>query len=254
MKAARRIAAGAVVLGYFAIASVAAGASISESIESDNRTEANRDRDEARKPGQVLAFIGLDSGDVVLDWGAGGGYWSELMSGVVGEEGEIYAQQTAGERFDSRKAAYLEQFTPFGNIELLPVARGERIPLDDDSVDTVLLSYLYHHMHYAEASGDVLPGGSAAVLAEFARVLKPGGTFIVIDHVAAAGTSRAQSAGWHRVPPETVKADITGNGFEFVGEAPEIFHNPDDDLMNNWNEAGLRGHTTTFVHKYRSPE
>jgi len=49
------------------------------------------------------------------------------------------------------------------------------------------------------------------------------------------------------------RADITGMGFEFAGEAPEIFHNPDDDLKNKWSETGLRGNTTTFVHKYRVP-
>ncbi|MCZ6500087.1 MAG: methyltransferase, partial [Gammaproteobacteria bacterium] len=92
-----------------------------------------------------------------------------------------------------------------------------------------------------------------ALLAEFSRVLNPGGTFVVIEHVAIDGSTRAQSASWHRTPPDTAKADITGVGFEFAGEAPDLFKNPDDDLQNVWYETGLSGKTTTFVHKYRKP-
>ena len=136
----------------------------------------------------------------------------------------------------------------------MPLAAGAPLPVSDNSVDTVMLSYIYHHLHYAEDSGESFPAESAALIAEFARVLKPGGTFIVIEHVAAEGTSRAESASWHRTPPATAIADITGAGFELASEAPDLYSNPDDDLMNVWFDTGLSGKTTTFVHKYRMPE
>ncbi len=254
MKAFIRLAAVAIVLITTAYAGAANGATISDAVENTNRADANRERDGERKPADMLSFIALDSGDVVLDYGAGGGYWSELFSGVVGGDGKVYAHQNAGERFDSNKEAMTAQFEPFGNIELLPLASGSPLPLGDNSVNTVMVSYLYHHMHYAEDSGESFPAKSAALFSEFSRVLKPGGTVIVIEHVAVDGSSRAQSAGWHRTPPETAKADVTGVGFEFAGEAPELYMNPDDDLMNNWSQTGLRGKTTTFVHKYRKPD
>ena len=119
-------------LGTVAIFAVAAmsgaqAASIEDSIGNENRADANRERDGDRKPDQVLEFIGLGDGAVVLDWGAGGGYWAELFAGVVGSDGKVYAHQNAGERFESQKAAYEAQFGPFGNIELLPLARGAAI-------------------------------------------------------------------------------------------------------------------------------
>lgn len=54
---------------------------IEGAIGNSNRAETNSERDGARKPDQVLELIGLDEGDVVLDYGAGGGYWTELFSG-----------------------------------------------------------------------------------------------------------------------------------------------------------------------------
>ena len=252
MKRMTRLAAG-ILMSAAAAANAAQGSTISAAIANAHRAAANSERDVSRKPSQVLDFIALKAGDVVLDYGSGGGYWAELFSGVVGPEGRIYAHQRAGERFESQREALTAQFVPFGNIELMAVAAGAPFPLDDSSVNTVMLSYIYHHLHYAEDAGEALPPASAALLAEFRRVLKPGGTFIVIEHVAAEGSTRAESASWHRAPPATAKADITAAGFEFVDEAPGLFRNPDDNLRNVWFETGLRGKTTTFVHKYRKP-
>jgi len=252
MKCITRLATLAIV--FATTLGIANAATIAESVANENRPDANSERDGARKPADMLSFIALDDGATVLDWGAGGGYWSELFSGVVGAGGKVYAHQNAGTRFDESKDALTAQFEPFGNIELLPVARGDATPLADNSVDTVMVSYLYHHMHYSEDSGEMFPASSAALFGEFSRVLKPGGTVIVIEHIAADGSSRAQSAGWHRTPPETAKADITSVGFEFAGEAAELYVNPEDDKMNIWFETGLSGKTNTFVHKYRKPD
>ncbi len=248
-----RLAAATIVLIIAACTGADDGATILGSIENSDRAEANREKDDARRPADVLAFISLGSGDVVLDYGSGGGYWAELFGSVVGDDGKIYAHHRPGERFESRKEALTAQFALFGNIELLVLNSGVPLPLEDHSVDTVMLSYIYHHLHYAEDSGEDFPASSAALLAEFLRVLRPGGTFVVIEHVAIDGSTRAESAGWHRTPPDTAKADITGVGFEFADEAPDLFKNPDDDLMNVWYETGLTGKTTTFVHKYRKP-
>ncbi len=254
MIAFNRIAVATIAIMTIACAGTTQAATIVEAVGNSDRTESNRERDGARKPVDMLGFISLESGDVVLDYGSGGGYWAELFGAVVGDDGKVYAHQNAGERFESRKEVLTAQFGRYGNIELLPLASGSPLPLADNSVDTVMLSYIYHHLHYVEESGESFPPTSAALVSEFARVLKPGGTFIVIEHVAAAGTGRAESASWHRTPPATAKADISGVGFEFADEAPDLYKNPDDNLMNVWYETGLQGKTTTFVHKYQMPE
>ena len=252
MRATRLLVSAALV--FSATSLFADEAAISAAISNSNRAETNVARDGDRNPEKVLGFMDVEAGDVVLDWGSGGGYWAELFAGIAGTDGKVYSNQRAGERFDGRKAALTTQFAPFGNIDLLPLASGETIPLDDNSVDVVMLSYIYHHMHYVDGSGESFPDSSNALVSEFLRVLRPGGTFIVIEHAAADGSTRTQSAAWHRTPPETAIEDITGVGFEFAGDAPDIFFNPDDDKMNHWGQTGLRGNTTSFVQKFRKPD
>ena len=96
MIAFNRIAAATIAIITIACAGTAQAATIADSVENTNRTEANRERDGARKPVDMLGFISLGSGDVVLDYGSGGGYWSELFGTNVGPEGKVYAHQRAG--------------------------------------------------------------------------------------------------------------------------------------------------------------
>jgi len=62
-------------------------------------------------------------------------------------------------------------------LELL-AAPGESIPLDDGSVDTVICSLVLCTVN-----------DPAAVLAEIRRVLRPGGTFRFVEHIAAGPVS-----------------------------------------------------------------
>jgi predicted methyltransferase len=227
-------------------------ANIQTGIDNPNRTEDNRARDEDRKPGKVLAYFGVKEGMTVVDVASGGGYFSEILSGAVGPEGQVRAQNRAGPRINDRIDALNEHYAKFGNITLDITEPDTPLPYEDNSVDMVLLSLIIHHLHYDEASGEAMPESSGRIYADFKRILKPGGVFAVIEHTAAPGSSRAESAAWHRAPVETIKADVTSAGFVFDG-ATDIHVNPDDDLKNVWYEAGLQGKTTRMVHRYVKP-
>ncbi len=228
-------------------------ANIKAAIDNPNRKEENRARDADRKPGEVLAFFGIEEGMTVIDMASGGGYFTEIIAGAVGPEGKVVAHNTAGQRFDEQREALEAQYAPFGNIEIAAVERGEPLPYEDDTADIILLSLIIHHLHYEEEGGEVMPDRAARIYEDFKRVLKPGGVFAVIEHTAAPGSSRAESAAWHRAPEDIIKADVTSAGFEFDGGA-DIHVNPDDDLKNVWFEVDLRGKTTRMVHRYISPE
>ncbi len=228
-------------------------ANIQTAIDNPLRTEDNRTRDEARKPGKVLAFYGVKEGMTVVDLASGGGYFTEIIAGAVGPKGQARAQNQAGDRFEERKAALEAQYAPFGNIVIDATQPGGPLPYEDASVDMVLLSLIIHHLHYAEDSGETMPARSAEIYADIKRILKPGGVFAIIEHKAPNGSSRQQSAEWHRISEDVMIADVTGAGFTFEGSADDIHNNPEDDLQNFWGESGLRGKTTRLVHRYVKP-
>ena len=68
-----------------------AGDKIAEAIADPTRLEEQRARDEGRKPADILKLSGVKKGDKVADLAAGSGYYTALLSRIVGEKGKVYA-------------------------------------------------------------------------------------------------------------------------------------------------------------------
>ena len=83
--------------------------------------------------------------------------------------------------------------------------------------------------------------------------LKPGGTYIVIDHAAEKGSGFAATSTLHRVDPEAVRKDVEAAGFEFVGSS-DVIANPADDHTVKVFEQGLHDKTDRFLLKFRKPK
>ena len=64
-------------------------------VEAKDRTEADRQLDASRHPGELLAFLGLRPGMRVAELSAGGGYTTELLARAVGPTGKVWAQNNA---------------------------------------------------------------------------------------------------------------------------------------------------------------
>ena len=62
---------------------------IQSAMDSPIRLESDLERDASRQPDKVLEFFGIEPGMHVLDLFSGGGYYSTIVSGVVGEDGSI---------------------------------------------------------------------------------------------------------------------------------------------------------------------
>jgi ubiquinone/menaquinone biosynthesis C-methylase UbiE len=106
----------------------------------------------------------------VLEIGAGeGANFGSLRAGVdwIGLEPD-----------DARRAVLAENARRAGHPREPLDARVERIPLDDDSVDVVLGTYVLCSV-----------ADQSAAAREFRRVLRPDGRLLLVEHVAApAGT------------------------------------------------------------------
>jgi predicted methyltransferase len=92
----------------------------------------------------------------------------------------------------------------------------------------------------------------AAVNKAIYDALKPGGLYIVLDHIAEAGSGLRDTNTLHRIDPETVKKEVTAAGFEFAGEDSGL-RNPSDPHTKNVFDPSIRGKTDQFVFKFRKP-
>ncbi len=84
----------AIVLSAACFASHAADVGFTAALASTDRPAEDRERDAARKPAKVIEFLGVESGMTVLDAIAGGGYYTEVLSGAVGPGGKVVSQNS----------------------------------------------------------------------------------------------------------------------------------------------------------------
>ncbi len=227
-------------------------AHIQAALDNAARGDAAKARDEGRKPGEILALYGLEPGMTVLEVGAGGGYYTQILSGAVGPDGKVIAQNTPSEYYlanlkDTFEA--LAQSLP--NVEMQVGALGD-IELAPNSLDMALITLIYHHMHYVEAEGENLPEATKQNLRKIFAALKPGGVLGIIEHAAPDGTSRADSNTIHRVDEATTTADITARGFRLEA-ASDLLHVDSDDRTIYWYNTPHQGKTWRLAHKYTKP-
>jgi arsenite methyltransferase len=120
--------------------------------------------------GNPVAVAELREGEVVLDLGSGGGIDVILSAKRVGPAGVAYGLDMTDEMLALARANAAE--AGVANVHFLK-GMIEQIPLPADSVDVVISNCVIN-----------LSTDKAAVLAELARVLKPGGRVGVSDVVA----------------------------------------------------------------------
>src|SRR3954447_6039839 len=63
-------------------------------VAAPDRSDADRQTDQRRAPGKMLAFTGVKTGMKVMDIEANAGYSTELLARAVGPTGKVYAQDS----------------------------------------------------------------------------------------------------------------------------------------------------------------
>ncbi len=227
---------------------------VAAALNNPARPEADREKDARRKPGEVLTFFGIEPGMRVLDMFAGGGYYTELLAYIVGDDGVVYCQNNKS----YRDYATDEIDQRFANNRLPHVVRLdveiEDIDIPPGELDAVLLILSYHDIYYAPGDGSWPDIDGPEMLQTIYDALAPGGVLGVVDHSAVPGTPNDKAGNeLHRIDEESAKAEILAAGFVLDGEH-DALRNPDDDRSKPMFVEGIRGYTDRFILRFRKPE
>lgn len=204
-------------------------ASIEAAVLNAERPDADTARDIQRKPAEILEFFGVEEGQQVLDMYSGGGYYTEILSNVVGDSGRVVAYNNniyAGMTDEERTTRYGDG--RLANVEEL-IAANNALELPEDSFDVVLFVLSYHDVYYLDGNRGWEKVDREVLLAEVFAATRSGGVVGVVEHIAAADTDPEVIAGLHRLDPLLIKQDFVAAGFELNAES-DILQNADDDL------------------------
>jgi predicted methyltransferase len=224
---------------------------VTESLASPNRLEQDLDKDPLRHPDQILAFFEIKPGMTVLDLFSGGGYYTEIVSRIVGESGRVVAQNNnAYVTYEKDQLAQRFAENRLANVKRI-TAEANELELAEASFDAALAMLTWHDFYYLDEENGWPPIDEQALVEKLCSALKPGAVLGISDHVAAAGTNPTESGqNLHRIDPERIKADLAGNCFKFEGEI-NVLRNPKDDHSQPMFAEGIRGQTDRVVYKFR---
>jgi predicted methyltransferase len=219
---------------------------VSAAVADSARPQADKDRDANRKPAEVVAFAGIKAGDKVVDLLAGGGYFTRIFSGVVGPKGKVYALGFPPRPNGPPDALAAIAADPhYSNVTEVS-GRVNELSLPEP-VDVIWTSDNYHDLH--NVPGDIIPGFNKKMF----DLLKPGGTFIVLDHAAEAGSGARDTQTLHRIDPAIVKTEVEAAGFVLDGQS-DALKNKDDPHTAGVRDETVRGKTDQFVLKFKKPK
>ena len=216
---------------------------VSAAVADTGRSDADRQRDALRKPEQVIAFAGIKPGDRVGELMPGKGYFTAIFCRVVGASGHVYVRRmtTAGE---TPAAAPPPAPPPCANVST-ETQTPATLSLPS-GLDVVWTSENYHDLHNPMFGTPDM----AVFNREVFNALKPGGVYMIEDHVAAAGSGTRDTNTLHRIDPATVKTEVLAAGFVLDAES-QVLHDATDD--HTAKVFALAGKTDKFLFKFRKP-
>ncbi|MBV8816837.1 MAG: class I SAM-dependent methyltransferase, partial [Acidobacteriaceae bacterium] len=214
-----------------------------KAIANPSRSKAERDYDRERLPAQTIAFSGAAPGMVVAELLPFYGYFSRLLSDVVGPNGKIYGI----ENFNWSNTAFDKKLTRQRRNIILKRSRWGEFDLPE-KVDLFWITQNYHDLHVPEY-GHV---DMAAFNRRVWDALKPGGIYMVVDQAGNPGMTDQQISDLHRIGKEEVIAEVTAAGFVLIDESNALYHARDDHTKSVFNPL-VRGQTDQFMLKFQKP-
>jgi len=223
----------------------------SDAVSHRGRSADDIKRDAIDHPAEVLRLAGIRPGMVVADFLAADGYYSELLSYIVGPKGHVYLlNNEAYEKWTDNAWQTRLAGGRLPNVEHRTVDE-QYLGLPAHTLDAILLIKVYHDLYWHPDKGpwpaNIDPD---AVLTEIARVVKPGGILLLVDHSAKSGTGHADAGTLHRIDQEYAQHDFEKHGFTLV-KTSDVLRRPDDPRDKITYKGEMVGKTDRFVMVFR---
>ena len=219
---------------------------IASAVANPDRPADFRAADPLRKPAETLAFSGVKPGMTVGEFYPGGGYFTRMLSDVVGPKGHVYGLENLGWKgaVDADKALLAEgkwanvsmDYQRFGTVHF-------PAPLD-----LAWVTQNYHDLKIAEYGKVDTVAFDRAVY----KALKPGGIYFILDHQGRPGMTDADIAKVHRINRDVVVREVTSAGFKLVAEGNFLRRKGDDHTKSIFDKA-IQGHTDQYALKFVKP-
>lgn len=245
-----------IVLSLFLIAPCTndAGGDISEAVtaavSNPQRLAADLEKDAIRKPAMVLSFFDIKPGMTVLDLFSGGGYYTEMLNSLVGEDGRVIAHTNeayipfSGEVYQQR---YVDDRLAQTSII---IAEADDLEFEENSLDAVMMVLVWHDFLYADVENGWLAIDEDLLLDKLCSAMKPGAVLGFIDHAANNGGDPAQVAKeLHRIDPQVVRDSFTASCFTLEAETAILANSDDDHTLSVFDES-ISGKTDRFIFRF----
>ena len=223
---------------------------VAAAVANPQRPAEDIKKDAGRKPDQVLSFFNIKPGMTVLDLFSGGGYYTEMLNSVVGEDGKVIAHTNeayipfSGEIYQKR---YVDG--RLAQAETI-VAEADDLELKENSLDAAMLVLTWHDFLYADEKGGWHAIDEALLVDKLCKAMKPGGILGLIDHAANSGGEPEQVAkDLHRIDPQVVRDTFAKSCFTLQAEAEFLRNGDDDHTLAVFNKS-IRGKTDRFVFRF----
>lgn len=205
------------------------------------RPAEDKERDAVRKPIETVQFLGIETGQLVVDVIAAGGWFTEVLSAAVGPRGKVLAQNP--DFFVQRVGFVANEKARHDRLGNVQAIHGELVANNIKRADAAVTALNLHDL-YNGSNGETV---ALAFLKGVFDALKPGAVFGVIDHVGIEGQNNAQL---HRMQVAQAKDLLTKAGFVVEAES-SLLANPADDHTKGVRD--MAGQTDQFLLRARKP-
>jgi predicted methyltransferase len=191
-----------------------------------HRSDANKARDQYRKPVKTLQFFGIKPNQTVVEIWPGGGWYTEILAPYLKDNGKlIVAPPMRGaegvQKFLAKDTAL------YGNVTVsnFPASFGGT-GVAPGTADFVVTFRNVHNFKMGSGHPEKADY-SAEAFKEMFAMLKPGGVLGIEDHRLNESADAAKEKDSGYIKTSTVRALAEQAGFKFVA-ASEVNANPKD--------------------------